>query len=121
MFIPESIDLSFSNIQKHLPELRKLEILDFGVKEPFTPGEWVLNYLQSAKHLMELSFRTAEFPDISLNDFYERALEIIKKRENKLPLKIYHQGQTIVRENNLKIFYSAYTPPHFLLKPIIPQ
>lgn len=101
----------FSSTQEYLPELRKLEINFEHVRARSFATEPILNYLRSANHLMELSLLFISSRDIELNDFYERVLEIIEKRQDKLPLKVYHKGQTTVRNNNLlKILKYIETP-----------
>lgn len=97
-----ALDIYLSQIQKYLPELRVLDINE----DSFNfPGKSVLKYLQNANHLMELRLSAWYLDYSGLNDFYERALEIVENRENKLPLKMFHRGQTIVRTNNLKLLH----------------
>lgn len=104
----------FSNIEEYFPKLEILTMVNdnghsWGKKGTHSmDGLSLLRYLQGATHLKELRLFTGRFHDIELNDFYDRALEIIENREVKLPLKIYHRGETLVRNNNsLKIFNSG--------------
>lgn len=95
---------TLSAIHKHLPKLQKLEIAYEFYSEPHAlDGGTILRYIESAKHLTELKLCSTSFKGIRLNDFYARALEIVEKRANALPLKIYHRGETIVQKNSLKL------------------
>lgn len=104
----------YSFIAKYLSNLQKLAIAHRCVQEPYRfLGKPILRYLRKAKHLIELRLFSKHFRDIELNEFYDSALEIIESRENKLPLTIYHRGDTIVRDNNnnlLRLLHYEYTP-----------
>lgn len=110
-----TITAFFTNVYAYLPKLQKLTIT-YGATEctrRYLPcsmdGKLILRYLQSAEHLIELRLCSWRFNNIEVNDFYDRALQIIEKRETKLPLKIYYRGKTIVRKNNLlKLFNATY-------------
>lgn len=106
---------ALGSLYEHFTKLETLEIAD-----DFIPNNWCyligepfLRFLQSAKHLTELKLYALDFDDMKINDFYDRALEIIEKREDKLPLKIYYRGETIVRDNNLlQILKTRYGGPN---------
>lgn len=92
----------FTNFKAYFPKLERLALVEnrnyrgTGLWD----GEAILHYLQGAKHLIELRLYSDGFHDIELKDFYDRALETIEKREEKLPLEIYHRGETIVSNNS---------------------
>lgn len=91
----------FADFHTYLPKLQTLALVDFNGAQSMD-GEPILLYLHTAKHLIELRLYSRRF-DIELNNFYERALEIIEQREDKLPLKIFHGGETIVRNDSSKL------------------
>lgn len=106
---------TLEHLHGYFSKLETLEIADDFIPDNwcYLIGEPFLRFLQSAKHLKELKLYTLHFDDIEMNDFYDRALEIIEKREDKLPLKIYHRGATIVRDNNLlQLLKTDYRGPH---------
>lgn len=101
----------FTILARHLPKLQTLELAESqidrsGHRHSFN-GKPILQYLHGAKHLKELKLYSVGFNHIELNDFYEKVLEIIAEREDKLPLTIYHRGDAIVRNNNLLKFFNT--------------
>lgn len=92
----------FASLHAHLPELQRLAVTDHCTLKRVgsLDGETILRYLKDAENLIEMRLYSVRFDGIELSEFYDRALEIIEKRESKLKLEIYHQGRTIVGNNS---------------------
>lgn len=84
-FMADKESSCISIIQERLSHLKKLHLISCSF--PITETQ-ILDYIDEAENLEVLSLMDTEVKCADSNEFYSKALEIVSKRETRVPLTI---------------------------------